>query len=105
LKSDFPILIAEDNPVSRRLMETTLRQADFEVVSAENGVEALKIFKKRFFPIVLTDWGMPEMDGLQLCRSIRENPAEGYVLYFPDHRKGHQERPHRRIGGGRGRLL
>jgi two-component system cell cycle response regulator len=82
LKSDFPILIAEDNPVSRRLMEMTLRQADYEVVSAENGVEALKIFKRRFFPIVLTDWGMPEMDGLQLCRSIRENPAEGYVYIF-----------------------
>ncbi len=82
MKNDFPILIAEDNPVSRRLMEMTLRQADYEVVSAENGFEALKIFKRRFFPIVLTDWGMPEMDGLQLCRAIRENPAEGYVYIF-----------------------
>jgi len=82
LKNDFPILIAEDNAVSRKLMEMTLRQAGYEVVSAANGREAFKIFKERFFPIVLTDWGMPEMDGLELCRAIRENPGEGYVFIF-----------------------
>ncbi len=63
-------------------MEMTLRQAGYEVVSAVNGQEALKVFKERFFPIILTDWGMPEMDGLELCRAIRENPAEGYVFIF-----------------------
>lgn len=82
MKSDFPILIAEDNPVSRKLMEMTLRQAGYEVVSAENGLQALKVFKERFFPIILTDWGMPEMDGVELCRAIRENPAQGYVFIF-----------------------
>ncbi len=82
MKNDFPILIAEDNAVSRKLMEMTLRQAGYEVVSAVNGLEALKIFKERFFPIILTDWGMPGMDGLELCRAIRENPAEGYVFIF-----------------------
>ncbi|MCF8129757.1 MAG: diguanylate cyclase [Deltaproteobacteria bacterium] len=82
MKNDFPILIAEDNPVSRKLMEMTLRQAGYEVVSAVNGLEALKVFKERFFPIILTDWGMPEMDGLELCRAIRENPTEGYVFIF-----------------------
>jgi two-component system, cell cycle response regulator len=82
LKNAFPILIAEDDPVSRKLMEMTLRQAGYEVVSTENGLEALKVFKERFFPIILTDWGMPEMDGLELCRAIRENPTEGYVFIF-----------------------
>ena len=82
MKNPFPILIAEDNPVSRKLMEMTLRQAGYDVVSAKNGREALRIFKKNFFPIVLTDWGMPEMDGLQLCKAIREQPSEGYVFIF-----------------------
>jgi len=82
LKNDFPILIAEDNPVSRKLMEMTLRQAGYEVVSAEDGREALALFKERFFPIILTDLEMPEMDGLELCRAIRGNPAEGYVYIF-----------------------
>mgnify|MGYP005634641577 FL=1 len=82
MKNDFPILIAEDNPVSRKLMEMTLRQAGYEVVSAEDGREALALFKERFFPIILTDLEMPEMDGLELCRAIRGNPAEGYVYIF-----------------------
>jgi two-component system, cell cycle response regulator len=82
LKSLFPILIAEDNPVSRKLLEQILRQAGYDVVSAKDGREALEIFKKNFFPIVLTDWGMPEMDGLQLCRAIRELRSDGYVFIF-----------------------
>ena len=82
MKNDFPILIVEDNPVSRKLLEMTLRQADYEVVSAEDGREALALFKERFFPIILTDLEMPEMDGLELCRAIRGNPAEGYVYIF-----------------------
>ena len=82
MKNDFPILIAEDNPVSRKLMEVTLRQSGYEVVSAGDGREALALFKERFFPIILTDLEMPEMDGLQLCRAIRGNPAEGYVYIF-----------------------
>ncbi len=63
-------------------MEITLSQAGYEVVSASDGREALKMFKEKFFPIILTDWGMPEMDGLELCRAIRENPTEGYVFIF-----------------------
>ena len=82
MQNDFPILIAEDNPVSRKLMEVTLRQAGYEVVSTENGLKALEIFEKHFFPIILTDWGMPEMDGLELCRAIRKRPSKGYVFIF-----------------------
>ena len=82
MKTLFPILIAEDNAVSRKLLERVLQQAGYEVVSAKNGLEALEIFKKRFFPIILTDWGMPEMDGLELCRAIRKRKSEGYVFIF-----------------------
>ena len=76
----FPILIVEDDPVSRRLLEKTLIKAGHEFVSVENGRKALEQFKERFFPIVLTDWMMPEMDGLELCRAIRERTSTGYVF-------------------------
>jgi len=76
----FPILIVEDDPVSRRLLEKTLVKAGHEFVSVENGRKALEQFKERFFPIVLTDWMMPEMDGLELCRAIRERTSTGYVF-------------------------
>ena len=75
----FPILIAEDNPVSRRLLEKVLHKAGYEVASVENGRKALDLFDERFFPIVLSDWMMPEIDGLELCRVIRDRAFEGYV--------------------------
>jgi len=82
LENRFPVLIVEDDPVSRMLLELTLVKAGYEVVSAKDGREALALFEKRFFPIVFTDWMMPEMDGLQLCRTIRKNVSTGYVFIF-----------------------
>ncbi len=82
MKKQFPILIAEDNPVSRMLLEKTLIKAGYEVATVTNGREALESFKKKFFPIVLTDWMMPEMDGPQLCNAIRKNISTGYVFIF-----------------------
>jgi len=79
MNSGYPVLVVEDHPALRRQLELTLEKAGFPVVSAENGRAALELFKQRFFPIVLTDWMMPEMDGIQLCSSIRALPADGYV--------------------------
>jgi diguanylate cyclase (GGDEF)-like protein len=76
----FPVLIAEDNPVARRLLEKNLTKAGHEVVSAQNGKEAFDLFQKTFYPIVLTDWMMPEMDGVELCHAIRNHPSPGYVF-------------------------
>jgi len=80
LKHKLPVLVVEDNPVSRKFLEKILIKAGHEVVSVDNGRKALKLFKDRFFPIVFTDWMMPEMDGLELCRAIRKNQSTGYVF-------------------------
>ena len=77
---NFPILIAEDDAVTRMLLEKTLIKAGHEVVSVENGQKAFDLFQERFFPIVLTDWMMPEKDGLELCRAIRQKENPGYVF-------------------------
>lgn len=79
LTDSFPILIAEDNAVSRKLLEKSLAKAGHEVVAAANGRKALEIFRETFFPMVLTDWMMPEMDGIALCRAIRNHASPGYV--------------------------
>jgi two-component system cell cycle response regulator len=79
MNSGYPVLIVEDHPALRRQLELTLEKAGFSVTAAENGRAALELFKKRFFPIVLTDWMMPEMDGIQLCTAIRALPAAGYI--------------------------
>ena len=77
---NFPILIAEDDAVTRMLLEKTLIKEGHEVVSVDNGQKAFDLFKESFFPIVMTDWMMPEMDGLELCRAIRQKENPGYVF-------------------------
>ncbi|MEA3359825.1 MAG: diguanylate cyclase [Thermodesulfobacteriota bacterium] len=80
MKNPFPVLIAEDDPVSRKLLEKHLAKVGYNVVSAANGQEALEIFKREFFPIVISDWMMPKMNGLELCKAIRSDKSKkGYV--------------------------
>ena len=77
--TSYPILLVEDNPTSQKMLEKILVKEGFAVTVAENGKEALALFKERFFPIVLTDWLMPEMEGPELCRAIRNEKPKGYV--------------------------
>jgi diguanylate cyclase (GGDEF)-like protein len=79
MEKKFPVLVVEDDPVTRRLLCKTIAGEGHRVAEAENGILALEILKKSFFPIVVTDWMMPEMDGLQLCRWIRKDLNSGYV--------------------------
>jgi two-component system chemotaxis response regulator CheB len=67
------ILIAEDDLVSRTLLEKILFKAGHEVVSARNGAEAWELFKKSPFDVLLTDWMMPEMDGIELAQRVRRS--------------------------------
>ncbi|RII30498.1 MAG: diguanylate cyclase response regulator [Geobacter sp.] len=76
----FPILIVDDDHLLRRILETSLKAAGYEVVAAENGKDALELFKNQYFPIVMTDWIMPEMDGLELCRAIRNEVTDRYTF-------------------------
>ncbi|MCD6152433.1 MAG: diguanylate cyclase [Syntrophobacterales bacterium] len=79
MNHNFPVLIAEDDPVSRILLKKILHKAGYEVTSVENGRKALDLFNDKSFPVILTDWMMPEIDGLELCRIIRNKAFEGYI--------------------------
>lgn len=80
MKKDFPVLVVDDDIVSRTVVEKHLLRAGFRVATAANGSHALEQFDQQFFPIVLTDWMMPEIDGPKLCRLIREKKTDGYVF-------------------------
>ena len=65
------ILLAEDDPVTRMLMTRFLKKAGYEVDAVANGSEALDKMTKRYYPMLVTDWEMPEMDGVALCKAVR----------------------------------
>ncbi len=73
------ILLAEDDPVTRLLMTRFLNKAGYEVDAVANGSEALDKMLVRYYPILVTDWEMPGMDGLTLCKAVRAMQLDGYV--------------------------
>lgn len=76
----MPILIAEDDEASRIYLTRVLEKAGYEVVAAEDGDMAWDLFQKNNFRLVITDWIMPRVGGVALCRRIREKATNGYVF-------------------------
>ena len=76
------ILLVDDDELELELMAERLTAAGFEITQALNGAEALEILERQWFPVVITDWQMPVMDGLALCESLRTRGGGGdiYVI-------------------------
>lgn len=73
------VLIVDDDPVSLRLLRGYLEKWGYEVAQAQNGAAAWSLFQTDDFPLVIADWMMPEMDGLELVRRIRSCQRQGYA--------------------------
>jgi two-component system cell cycle response regulator len=74
------ILIADDDPVSRGLLDRLLHKWGYEVVAAHDGNEAWQILQAENAPrVALLDWMMPGLDGLEICRRVRARTAQAYV--------------------------
>jgi putative two-component system response regulator len=73
------ILIVDDDDVSLAMSRRTVEQAGYEVEVAHNGREALDLLSVGASRLVITDWMMPEMDGLELCREIRARDFPSYI--------------------------
>ena len=74
------ILIAEDDPISRRLLEVFLNRWGYDVAVAASGTEALDLLDQIDAPrLAVLDWMMPGLEGVQVCRKIRERKDRPYV--------------------------
>jgi len=74
------VLIADDSIVSRHLLEVTLRKWGYDVTVACDGAEALQILQREDAPaLVILDWMMPGISGLEVCRRIRARGSEPYI--------------------------
>lgn len=78
------ILVAEDDPVTRRLVESTLGRLGWDVITASDGIAAWRVLEKlegKNAPeLLVLDWMMPGMDGIEICRRIRGTP--GFELMY-----------------------
>ena len=75
------ILIAEDDAITLRRLQHFLEKWDHHVTTAVNGVEALEKFLDQDVELVITDWMMPEMDGMELVRRIRSGGRDKPYVY------------------------
>jgi two-component system cell cycle response regulator len=72
------ILIAEDDPVSALVLRRTLEKRGYDVVVAHHGVEAMELLESGEFRLLILDWMMPEMDGVEVCRRLRARQEQPY---------------------------
>ncbi len=74
------VLLAEDDPVARLLTARLLKKAGYEVVAVADGGAALAALRASYFPVVLTDWEMPVLDGLGVVAAVRGGDWPGYIF-------------------------
>jgi DNA-binding response OmpR family regulator len=84
------ILIAEDDPNTRLLLTGSLRKLGHEVVATDDGASACALLADTEFDIVITDFEMPILGGIALCRHIRaaESDVQPYILLLTHHSDG-----------------
>jgi len=75
----LPVLVVEDSPFSRKLLEYALSGDSYSLLLAENGKEALQLFREHRPAIVITDWMLPDSSGPELCERIRAESPESYT--------------------------
>jgi two-component system, OmpR family, phosphate regulon response regulator PhoB len=81
--SPFKILLVEDEPVIRELVQSMLADDGVEVQAASNGPEGLRLARTSRYDLILLDVMLPELDGITICRLLKSEPAtRGMPLYM-----------------------
>jgi two-component system, cell cycle response regulator len=76
---DLQVLVVDDSPVYRKLVEHALEGGAYSLLFAKSGREALELFARYLPAIVITDWMMPDLSGLDLCQRLRADVHRGYT--------------------------
>jgi two-component system cell cycle response regulator len=86
------VLIAEDDAIFRRILQSSLAKWGFEVISVNDGANAWEILQQENAPkLVLLDWVMPELDGVEVCRRVRAQVNKPYTYILLLTAKGNKE--------------
>ena len=76
------ILIAEDDPVSARILEAALLKFGYQPVIARHGLEAWERFDEQPVRVIVSDWMMPQLDGLAFCEKVRARAQTPYTYFI-----------------------
>jgi len=76
------VLLVEDDLVTRQLLRLAIEGLGHQVTDEAGGHEGWHRFRQHDFDLVVSDWDMPELDGLELCRRIRRFPRERYAYFI-----------------------
>ncbi len=73
------VLVVDDEAIARRTVEHTLRKGGYQVLTATNGREALELLQRHNIQLVVIDWEMPVMNGIDFCKAVRGGDSPHYV--------------------------
>ena len=92
LPCDLKVLIADDDPISRRALEVSLTAEGYEPSIAADGLEALRLLEGPDSPkLAVVNWMMPHVDGLKVCKTIRQRATDAYVYIILLTARGRKE--------------
>ncbi len=81
LDTAVPVIIAEDDPVSRALISAMVKKWGFRIIETRDGYEAMEAIRaQEGAALAILDWVMPGMDGLEVCRSVRASEKIVYII-------------------------
>ena len=100
-KDRLKVLVADDSAVYRKLVEQAFCDADYSLLIARSGREAIELLDQHAPAIVITDWVMPDLTGIELCERIIGNCQRLHIRNNFDQRIG-QRKCGERSGGWRG---
>lgn len=76
------VLVVDDDEDTRDTLEHALVHSGYEVTTARNGVEAIELIRQGHCRVVVSDWEMPEMSGVELCRQVRQRMSSTYIYFI-----------------------
>lgn len=83
IDKNISILVVDDHALTRDMVRTILRQFGFsEVIAAENGEKALEKLQEVRFDLVICDWNMPNVSGIEVLRKVRASPKYDHIKFL-----------------------
>ena len=76
------VLIAEDDAVSRLTLRRAIEHFGHEVLVATDGTDAWELYRQHTIDVIVSDWLMPGMDGVDLCQRVRASQNETYTYFM-----------------------